>query len=780
METGMRIDSICSGHVKCCRINTSMKHFLICLFTTLTAHSVLAEPPPRPNILYFYVDDLGWGSIGPNGQAERKAKGLPFVRTPNIDALAAKGINFTRGYGCHVCSPARSSQQTGFHQGHTFADRNDPDNAKKAIRTEDITMGDALRAAGYTTGYWGKWGYGGSAEQKNPTIDNIQTLPTSHGYQHVLAELHHVRAHTFFQPTLWSAPAKGKKPGGLELVPNSMKPYAGNDRYPDDPAKQNHPKYPETAYCDDLYAFAALDFVRDNAKAFREEGRPFFGLLAVQIPHAPFDEISQLPLWDEAYKDDPHFADLPPQAKQWAAMVTRIDAHFGNILAALEDPNGDGDSSDSIADQTLVLFQSDNGGPGGANNSVFDANGGLRGNKGKIEEGGIRVPLVMRWPGKIHADSDLKAGTDCDRVVDVTDLLPTFCELAGARIPLGVDGVSIAPLLSGEGKQQDREFIIHEAGNGKSIIRGNHKLVLNSKGGNRNKKKEPAAGFTLYDLSKDHAEKNDIGSEHPELVTELSTLLLGERVNEPKGFSNTYHQWTGKNGANTSNPENWSDYVYENAGITYQTDNGPPHHAWVARIENRSKESSVAKADVDLEVLGLEIQGNSKAAVQTLHLDRDVGLVGRNEIRIAEHGSLVVDGGTVSSLRALKILPEGALTGHGTIDSSVLQEGLIAIGASKNETLKVNGSLEQESTAQLEVSLLENDNAPILVSGNAKLGGTLAVTIPKGFAPESEQSFSVISAASIKGTFSNSEVETKEGHRFEIRYSEKSVSLVRK
>ena len=178
---------------------------------------------PRPNILYLYVDDLGWGSIGPNGQYERKDQGLPCVLTPNLDRLAKAGVNFRRGYGCTVCSPARSSQQTGFHQGYTFADRNDPDNAKKAIRAEDITMGDALSKAGYATGYWGKWGYGGSKDMQSPTIDNVQTLPTSHGYQFVVAELHHVRAHTFFQPTLWNGPAKAGAVGGLELKPNSMK-----------------------------------------------------------------------------------------------------------------------------------------------------------------------------------------------------------------------------------------------------------------------------------------------------------------------------------------------------------------------------------------------------------------------------------------------------------------------------------------------------------------------------------------------------------------------------
>ncbi|MEM6279542.1 MAG: sulfatase-like hydrolase/transferase, partial [Verrucomicrobiota bacterium] len=315
-------------------------------FPISAAETAKEKTPPRPNILYFYVDDMGWGSIGPNGQDERRAKGLPNVKTPTLDRLAAGGLNFTRGYGCTVCSPARSSQQTGFHQGHTFADRNDPDNAKKAIRKEDRTMGDVLAAAGYTTGYWGKWGYGGSKNMEKPTLDNIQTLPTSHGYQHVLAELHHVRAHTFFQPTLWHAPAPDGTEGGLTLIPNSMAAYRDTAKYPAQPANHHHPDYPEIAYCDDVYAMHCLDFVRVGAEAYHENGTPFFGILAVQIPHAPFDEIQVLPEWDEAYRGEEFFQNLSDQARQWAAMVTRIDAHFGNILAALEDPNGDGDPAD--------------------------------------------------------------------------------------------------------------------------------------------------------------------------------------------------------------------------------------------------------------------------------------------------------------------------------------------------------------------------------------------------------------------------------------------------
>jgi arylsulfatase A-like enzyme len=734
----------------------------------MSATELAAAKPARPNILYFYVDDMGWGSIGPNGQAARKAKNLPYVRTPNLERLAKQGVNFTRGYGCHVCSPARSSQQSGFHQGHTFADRNDPNNAKKAMRADDVLIGDALSAAGYVTGYWGKWGYGGSKDRIKPVIDNVQTLPTSHGYKYVLAELHHVRAHTFFQPTLWSAPAAPRAVGGLELIPNSLGRYKNNKDYPSTPALQDHIDYPKTAYCDDAYAFAALDFVRNQGQNYNRSGQPFFGLLAVQIPHAPFREITTLPEWDRAYAKDPHFASLSDQTRQWAAMVTRIDAHFGNILAALEDPNNDGDRSDSIADNTLVIFQSDNGGPGGRNNVELDANGGLSGNKGRIQEGGIRVPLVMRWPGKITADSALKTGTNCDIVVDVTDLLPTFCELAGAPIPLGIDGVSIAPTLLGSGRQRYRDFIIHEAGNGQSIIRGKYKLIRS--------KNSP---LKLYDLEADHAEANDIAADHPELVKELHSLLLGERVAEPKGFANTYHRWTGKDGATTSDPDNWSDYKYANAGVTYMSDDGAPQLSWIGRVENKGGKASTALADSDLEFLGLEIRGNaSEKARQSLVLGPEIKLMGRNEIRLASHATLTVNDGTVSSLRWIVIHPSATLNGHGSLNAIVYNNGSVAVTGSNQPRINLSGDYHQSEDAALNVTIASKKPA-VQVTGAAKLSGVLAIVIAKGFKPTPGTSYTVLTANRVTGTFANprGEVVGSDGSRFTISYSKSAVTL---
>jgi arylsulfatase A-like enzyme len=743
-----------------------------------------AKAAQRPNILYLYVDDMGWGSIGPNGQAVRKLKQQPSVLTPNLDKLAAEGVNFTRAYGCTVCSPARSSQQLGFHQGHTFADRNDPDNAKKAMRADDVTMGDALSAAGYVTGYWGKWGYGGSKDRAAPVIDNIQTLPTSHGYQFVLAELHHVRAHTFFQPTLWSAPAPAGAIGGITLIPNSMAAYAGNSAYPNLPANHNHPDYPATGYCDDAYAFAALDFVRAQAKHYRATGQPFFGLLAVQIPHAPFGEIAKLPEWSKAYENDPHFSSLPDQAQQWAAMVTRIDAHFGNILAALDDPNGDGNSADSVADDTLVIFMSDNGGPGGASNTVFDSNGGLRGNKGSIYEGGIRVPTIIRWPGKITANSPLQAGTNSDMVLDVSDLLPTFCDLTGVASPVGIDGVSIAPTLLGSGHQRLREFLIHEAGNSQSIIRGKHKLVRSASTGKGRKRGESTPTLALYDLDADRAETEDIAAANPKLVRELAALLLAERVAEPRGFANTYHRWTGADGAVISDPDNWSEYRYANAGITYLADTGAPRVSWNAVMENTGDKPAIARADADLEFLGLEIRGNAKsAATQELVVAPKVTLAGRNEIRLGCDGMLTLLGGKVSSLRWLDIHAGATLRGVGSVDADLHNAGAVRVAsaASGPRRLTVSGDYHERLCASLGFSLTAtpNKDAQLLVGGDAILAGKLAITVADKFTPVRGHSFTLLRAKSIRGRFGNADdlVVGSNGTRFKIGYSDNAVTL---
>lgn len=722
-----------------------MKTLTFFLASTFFYLTLITQAAERPNILYLYVDDMGWGSIGPNGQATRKAEGKPYVLTPHLDRLAEQGVNFTRGYGCTVCSPARSSQQTGFHQGYTFADRNDPNNAKKAIRADDITMGDALTQAGYVTGYWGKWGYGGSKDMQNPTIDNLQTLPTSHGYKFVLAELHHVRAHTFFQPTLWSAPAKPGNIGGLELKLNSMAKYRNQKSYSNYPASQNHPNYPKTAYCDDVYAFACLDFVRDQAKEYNRSGKPFFGLFAAQIPHGPFAEVEKLPMWDQDYQDKPFFSELSPQSRQWCAMVTRIDAHFGNILNALEDPNEDGDKSDSVVQNTLVVFQSDNGGPGGKNREELNANGGLLGSKGSIYEGGIRVPTIMRWPKKITQKSKLKKGTSTDLVMDCSDLLPTFCELAGAPIPLGVSGVSLAPTLTGSGEQKVRDFLVHETNGQASIISGRYKFIRPKQvPDDSSKKKRPQKVkdgknpnlFHLYDLQADLGESTNLATKNPKLVEQLNHLITAERVDEPAGFANTYHHWKGRspNGPLDS-ASNWTEYIYENAGETYMHESGPPKSHWCARIsQNRS-----ALAGKNARFLALEVAGS-------LTVEKGVKVAAHNELRVSDGGKVVLNGGLLESARWVDIQAGGSLEGHGLIRAELFTKGILSLSGEK----------------------------PLVIDGNAYLSGELKLSsIPS---PKMDKRLTVIKANSISGGFKNNEVLIG-GKLFSIFYTPTSVTV---
>ncbi|HIE96622.1 MAG TPA: hypothetical protein EYQ63_06340 [Fuerstia sp.] len=354
-------------------------------------------------------------------------------------------------------------------------------------------------------------------------------------------------------------------------------------------------------------------------------------------------------------------------------------------------------------------------------------------------------------------------------VVDVTDLLPTFCELAGAPIPLGIDGVSIAPTLLGSGHQRRREFIIHEAGNGQSIIRGKHKLI---------RSKNPP--LKLYDLEADHAETNDIAADHPQLVKELESLLLGERVAEPKGFANTYHHWTGQDSVKTSEPENWSEYEYANAGITYTTADGAPQLSWTARIENKGDEFSAAYADADLNVLALEVRGNvSSNASQSLVLGPGINLTGRNEIRLASHATLTISNGTVSSLRWVDIHPDATLNGRGSIDAIVYNKGTVNVTGANQPTLSVNGDYHQSADASLSITLADNRTPAFQVTGKASLGGTLHVDIADGYKPMRGKPYTVLMANQVFGTFANprNEIVTSDGSRFTIAYSNSAVTL---
>jgi hypothetical protein len=369
-------------------------------------------------------------------------------------------------------------------------------------------------------------------------------------------------------------------------------------------------------------------------------------------------------------------------------------------------------------------------------------------------------------------------------VIDVTDLLPTFCELAGIPAPVGLDGVSIATLLAGEDvdDRRRRDFLIHEAGRSASIIRGRHKLIRSGE-----KKLE------LYDLRADPAESKDLAANDPGLVKELEALLLGERVTEPKGFANTYHRWTGENGASAADAGNWSDYVYENEGITYLSDDGPPRLSWTALMQNEDETPNVAQGDVDLSFLGLEIGGNAGApeATQELALGSKVTLTGRNEIRVSRGGMLTLNKSVVSSLRWVDVLPGGLVRGKGKIDAEVRNAGTVTVETGVHSSaagLALAKSYHQESPGRLCFVFSGNaaEGAPasmgssMQISGFAQLGGTVHLEWEKGTVPRVGTKIPLLRAGQVTGRFVNSDdqILTPDGAILQILYGSDGVDAL--
>jgi len=615
----------------------------------ILAGSVLASSPaPRPNILYLYADDLGWGVLKANTGSDT------LTKTPTIDSLAAAGLNFRRAYGCMVCSPARSTQQTGFHQGHTWTDRNDPDSHKKAMRKDDKTIGDMLNAAGYRVGYYGKWGYGAASTLVDPALQNMETLPVNHGYTDLLAELHHVRAHTYFQPSLWFNNIDTQ---GMETTL----------KYNDNVGGQ------KKEYADDLYAEAAEAFIRAHANG----SQPFFCEIAFQVPHTPLPDVAEMPGWFDDYADV-DTSTWPTDAKQYAAMITRQDHHIADLLAALDDPNGDGNTNDSVRANTLIIFASDNGGQGGTPHTFFDTNANLIGTKGSVKEGGIRVPTVFVWDGVIAP------GQTTDRITCVSDVLPTLCELAGILPPTGIDGVSIAPLLMGQGQPRVRPWFTHESGSTWSLIRSDG-IKLRNTGALYNL---ADGGNTNYEATDLLANPSDpMYPTYLQWKNEMQAIAMAERVTEPYGFANTYHHWIGANGARASEAANWSDYIYANNGITYISETGAPRERWVATLANTGTADQTAQLDADISVLGIEIAGNpATESRQTLAVDFGRTLSGRNEIRLSPWSDVQLNGGVLASVRWVDLFANATIQGPGTIDAILYNAGTLDITTNWIET----------------------------------------------------------------------------------------------
>jgi len=469
------------------------------LAAVATPVTVVADTTPggqtarRPNIILIVADDLGYGHVGCFGQTK--------IATPNIDRLAAEGMRLTNFYsGANVCAPARSVLMTGLHTGHTAVRNNGLD---RHLYPEDVTIAEVLKQAGYATGGFGKWGLGRTG---TPGVAVKQGFDTWFG------QYSQTHAHFYYPAFLMR---------DLEQVP-----------LPDNLGKRR--------------GTYAQDAIHEQAKAFidRNKDRPFFAYLAYILPHVELiaPPAARKPYegrWPKLERADPRpgYIGSDDAYADFAGMVSHLDHQVGEVMALLKRLK--------IDDNTLVIFTSDNGPQGGAWSDVFvdffDGNGPFRGAKSQFYEGGIRVPAIARWPGRI------KPGTTDTMVAYFPDILPTLAEVAGAarHAPSGLDGISLVPTLLGrpQGEQKQHEYLYWEAAGPEQTIAAQAVRWA------RWKAVRPRArsAWELYDLDKDVGEQTDVAAEQPAVM---------ERINE---FCRQAH--TSERRYNAATKESAADYV---------------------------------------------------------------------------------------------------------------------------------------------------------------------------------------------------------------------------
>lgn len=435
----------------------------------------VAPEAVRPNIIFILADDLGYGHLGSYGQKD--------IETPALDEMARNGLRYTQAYaGSTVCAPSRSVLMTGQHTGHTTVRGNwGPDGERIPLKDSDITVAEVLKTAGYTTGMIGKWGLG---------EPGTTGLPNKQGFDHWYGFLNQHNAHSFYPPYLWR-----------------------NDRIVY--FNENESGQRQT-YVQDLFIEEALEFIRSS------KNEPFFLYLPFTLPHT---ELAAREAMVEKYRgrfDEVVFpAELgrpavPESKAVYAGMISTLDEDVGRIMAELKELG--------IAENTIVIFTSDNGAANehGAKSDYFDGTGPLRGIKRDLYEGGIRVPLIVSWPGTVPAGA-----VDDSSHVTFWDFLPTFAELAGAEIPegLALDGISVVPsFLDGTTVGNERplywEFRRKPDTSLMQAVRWGHYKAV---------RLEEDAALEVYDLQDDIGETRDIAAQHPDLVEKFESYLRTAR-----------------------------------------------------------------------------------------------------------------------------------------------------------------------------------------------------------------------------------------------------------
>jgi len=476
----------------------------VALLTGFPFRAASAGAATRPNIVFLMADDLGWGELGCYGQEK--------IRTPNIDRLASQGMRFTQHYsGAPVCAPARCVLMTGLHLGHAEI-RGNKQASKDSegqwpISAGALTIAEVLKQAGYATGAFGKWGLGPVGSTGDP---NKQGFDYFFGYNCQAV------AHSFFPSHLWR---------NNEKVVINKKPIPGHARQPEGEVKLDD--WQAENYAPDLMRAEAVKFIERHAQ------EPFFLYLPFVEPHVamqpPKRLVDSYPAeWDDKpYRGQNGYLPHPRPRAGYAAMITHLDEHVGAVLDTLK--------KHKLEENTLVIFTSDNGtthhgndpafGIGGVDAAFFNSTRGLRAFKGSVYEGGLRVPLIVRWPGRV------KPGSTSDYPSYFPDHFATLCEAVKIEVPGQRDGVSLLPVLTGEAKPERNPmvWVFPEYGGQVAVRFGDFKAVR------QNLARANPGNWEVYNVAKDTGEASDLAVTHPDLVTKASAILA-EQMNENAVF----------------------------------------------------------------------------------------------------------------------------------------------------------------------------------------------------------------------------------------------------
>ena len=459
--------------------------FLVATSACSPPQNDTAASDSLPNVVWILADDLGYGDLGSYGQ-ER-------IQTPHLDRMAEEGMRFTDAYaGFTVCAPSRSVLMTGQHTGHTRVRRN----GSPGLRDEDVTVAELLKAKGYATALIGKWGLG---------MEDSPGAPWKQGFDHFYGYLSQGHAHNYYPEFLM----RNAERVPLRNVVERSQRYTGMSGVATERIDYSH----------DLMMDEALGWLEENAAG------PFFLYLALTIPHANNEAGRQdgggdpgisgldadlghhrerigMEIPDAGQYQD---KDWPGPQKGTAAMISHLDEGVGQVLASLQRLGVD--------EHTIVFFSSDNGphAEGGNDPFFFDSNGPLQGYKRSLHDGGIRVPTIVRWPGRV------RAGSVSDYPWYFADFLPTVAEISGFDLPEGVDGSSILPVLLEADTPGEARFMYWGGtpGRAEAVRWGRWKAV----------REGPEQPLELFDLASDIGEESDVTAEHPEIVGEILAYM---------------------------------------------------------------------------------------------------------------------------------------------------------------------------------------------------------------------------------------------------------------